>query len=137
MGQWRRKPSEPITDACPECPQKPTLPPPTLRDRRHRGLARRLVAVRRPAVFMLSEGQRPHPRRTDRRRGQLHEAADNNAIGEHVVISSFHSPEEREADARLRIRVKGCWLVCDPYARLCCENYLLTLRTSEIGWNVR
>jgi hypothetical protein len=35
---------------------------PTFRECRHRGLARPLVAVRRHAVFMLSEGERPEPR---------------------------------------------------------------------------
>ena len=40
-----------------------SLPPPTLRERRHRDLSRRLVAVRRPAVLVLSEGERPQPRR--------------------------------------------------------------------------
>jgi len=34
------------------------LPPPTLRERRHRGLARRLVAVRQRAVLVISEGER-------------------------------------------------------------------------------
>ena len=38
------------------------LPPPVLRERRHRGLARRLVVVRRRAVFVVLEGERPHPR---------------------------------------------------------------------------
>jgi hypothetical protein len=36
-----------------------SFPPPTLGERRHRG---RLVAVRRRAVLMLPEGERPHPR---------------------------------------------------------------------------
>jgi hypothetical protein len=35
------------------------LPPATLRERRHRILARRLVAVGRRAVLMLPEGERP------------------------------------------------------------------------------
>src|SRR6516164_3308302 len=53
----------------PVCPRKRTylpilepLPPPALRERRHRRLARRLVvAVRRCAVLMLPKGQRPQP----------------------------------------------------------------------------
>src|SRR6516162_1079853 len=56
-------------DAFPVCPRQQTylpiselLPPPTFRERLHRGLARRLVAVRRCAVFVLSEGECPHPR---------------------------------------------------------------------------
>src|SRR5262245_51834903 len=40
------------------------LPSPALSERRHRGLARRLVAVRRRAVLMVAKGERPHPRRT-------------------------------------------------------------------------
>src|SRR5215510_8226553 len=77
----------------PPCPRKRTclpilelLPPPALGERRHRGLARRLVAVRWPTVFVMAEGQRPHPRRTNRRRVHLHDAADDGAIGEHVVV---------------------------------------------------
>jgi hypothetical protein len=45
----------------PVCPRKRTylpiselLPPPALGERRHRGLARRLVAVRRRAVLMVA-----------------------------------------------------------------------------------
>ena len=34
---------------------------PSLRERRHRGLARRPVAVRRCAVLVVSERERPHP----------------------------------------------------------------------------
>ena len=34
------------------------IPPPALRERRHRGLARPLVAVRRRAVLMVAEGER-------------------------------------------------------------------------------
>src|SRR5262249_57663164 len=37
------------------------LPPPALRERRHRRLARRLVPVDRPAVFVVAIGQRPQP----------------------------------------------------------------------------
>jgi len=65
--------------ACQVCPQERTLGPgtalgsgaaiyalmstrPTLRERHHRGLARRLLAVRRRAVFVVLEGERPHPR---------------------------------------------------------------------------
>ena len=36
------------------------LPPPALGECRHRGLARRLVAVRRCAIVMVAEHQRPH-----------------------------------------------------------------------------
>ena len=59
-----------------------SLPPPALRERRHRGLARRLVAVRRRTIFVMSERQGPHPRRSDRRGVHLHDAADHDAVGE-------------------------------------------------------
>jgi hypothetical protein len=62
------------------------LPPPTLRERRHRGLARRLIAVRRRAVLVMSEGQSPHPRRADGRRIGLEDAPYHNALREHVVV---------------------------------------------------
>src|SRR5215831_7522036 len=55
----------------PVCPRKRTylpilqlLPPPALRERRHRGLARRLIAVRRGAIFMMPKVERPQPRRS-------------------------------------------------------------------------
>src|SRR5215469_14304917 len=67
------------------------LPLPAFRERRHRGLPRRLVPVRRRAILMIAKGQRPHPRRTLRCRVHLENAADDSAIGEHVKSSSFHS----------------------------------------------
>jgi hypothetical protein len=42
--------------------------------------------VRRRAILVLSEGERPHPRRSDRRRVHFEDAADNGAVGEHVEI---------------------------------------------------
>src|SRR5262249_34575513 len=51
-------------------------PPPAFHDRRHRGLARRLVAVDRPAVFVVAIGQRPQPWLAYRRGSRLHDAAD-------------------------------------------------------------
>jgi hypothetical protein len=36
------------------------LPPPTLGERRHRRLARRLIAVRRRAILVVTKGERPH-----------------------------------------------------------------------------
>src|SRR5262249_42717090 len=62
------------------------LPPPALGERRHRGLACRLVAMRWPTVFVMAEGQRPHPRRTNRRGVDLKDAADYITIGQHIVI---------------------------------------------------
>jgi len=62
------------------------LPPPAFGERRHGGLAARLIAVRRPTVFVVAKGQRPHPRRPDWRGVYLEDAADNYAFGKHVVI---------------------------------------------------
>jgi predicted RNase H-like nuclease len=42
---------------CPKADMPCDLPPPTFGERRHRGLARRRVAVRRRSIFMLA--QRP------------------------------------------------------------------------------
>src|SRR5262249_29809024 len=58
----------------------------TLRECRHRSLARRLIAVRRRAVFMVPEGKRPHPRRVYGRRISLEDAADDSALRKHVKI---------------------------------------------------
>src|SRR5262249_60541911 len=51
-----------VSKCVPVCPRKRTYlpilelpPPPTLRERRHRGLAPRLVAARRRAVFLVPE----------------------------------------------------------------------------------
>ena len=62
------------------------LPLPALRERRHRGLARRLVAARRGAILVVAEGVRPHPRRSHRRRGSVEDAADDRAIAENVEV---------------------------------------------------
>src|SRR5262249_47246081 len=60
--------------------------PPALRECCHRGLARRLVAVRRPAVLVLAKGERPQPWLADRRGSRLHDSADDDAIAEHVEV---------------------------------------------------
>src|SRR5262245_25827101 len=62
------------------------LPPPTLSERHHCGIARRLIAVCRRAVLVMAEGERPHPRRPDRRGLCFHDAADDDAISEHVKV---------------------------------------------------
>src|SRR5262245_57402089 len=80
-------------------------PPPAFRERRHRILARRLIAVRRGAVLVIAERERPLPRRADRRGGCFHDAAHDSAIGEHVENRrSDHWPDGREAEACLRIK---------------------------------
>src|SRR5215831_396572 len=52
--------TRPVRKCCPLCPGKRTYlpilelpPPPTLRERRHRGLARRIVAVRWRTAVMI------------------------------------------------------------------------------------
>src|SRR6516165_4483678 len=62
------------------------LPPPALGERRHGGLAARLIAVRRPTVFVVAKGQGPHPRRPDWRGMHLEDATDNGTVGEYVEI---------------------------------------------------
>jgi hypothetical protein len=44
------------------------------------------VAVSRRAVLVVPKGERPHPRLAYRRGSCLHDAADYNAIGEHVEV---------------------------------------------------
>ena len=68
-----------------------------------RTTARRLVAVRRPAVLVLAKGERPQPWLADRRGSRLHDPANDDAIAEHVEVVLIPSPDGREADARLRI----------------------------------
>src|SRR5262249_5303006 len=86
-------------------PQSPALtallPPPTLSECRHRGLARRLVAVRARAVLMMSKGERPHPRRAYGRRMRVENTPDNNAFGEHVevIIVPFARRPRRRSEA--------------------------------------
>jgi hypothetical protein len=78
LGQSCQRRLELVTDACPECPRKPTLPslpPPALRERRHRGLPRRLVAVRR--ADSLSSAQ-VREGLTDRRFGRFEAAPPPN-----------------------------------------------------------
>src|SRR6516165_10250159 len=62
------------------------FPPPALGECRHRCLARRLVTVDRRAIFVVAIGQRPEPWCAHGRGGSFHDAADHNAVSEHVVI---------------------------------------------------
>src|SRR5215831_11788332 len=62
------------------------LPPPALGERDHGSLARRRVAVDRRAVFVVAVGEGPQPGLAYRRGRSLHDAADNFAVGQHVVI---------------------------------------------------
>src|SRR5262249_538670 len=69
----------------PACPRL-SLPPPALRERRHRGLACGLIAVRRLPFSVVPVGERPQPRRSLRSSNGLHDAADHDAVGDHIVI---------------------------------------------------
>src|SRR5262249_12159766 len=69
----------------PACPRL-SLPPPTLRECRHRRLARRLIAVDGRAIFVVAESERPKPRRPNGRDGGLQDAADHQTVGQHVVV---------------------------------------------------
>jgi hypothetical protein len=62
------------------------FPPAAPGECRHRGLASVRIAVCGRAVLMLSEGQCPHPGASYWRRIGLEDAADNGAVGEHVVV---------------------------------------------------
>ena len=66
--------------------------------------------MRRRAVLVLAESERPHPRRAYRRGVHLHDAANDDAIGMHVVIVIVPLADGREADARFRIS----WAVTGP-----------------------
>jgi hypothetical protein len=83
IGRLRAPPRQHM--GAPEVPAY-LLAPPALGERGHRDLARRLVAVRRRAVLMVPEGERPHPRRSLRRHVHLEDATDRNPIGEHVEV---------------------------------------------------
>jgi len=61
-----------------------SFPPPTLRERRHRGLARRRVTARRLTIFVGQDS--PQPRRSNRGRCCFHDTAHESAIGENVEV---------------------------------------------------
>ncbi len=62
-----------------------SFPPPALGERRHRSLARRGIAVRRRAAFVIQD-QRPQPWLAYRRSCGFHDAADHNAVRDHIVV---------------------------------------------------
>jgi hypothetical protein len=80
------------------------LPLPTLGERRHRGLAGRGVAVCRRTILVVLQEERPHPRRSDGCSIREEDAADDNAIGEHVEIVVIPVAGRTRSDARLRTR---------------------------------
>jgi len=60
------------------------FPPPAFCECCHRLLAPRGVAVCRRAIPVITERERPRPRRARRHSSRLHDAADDDAINEHV-----------------------------------------------------
>jgi hypothetical protein len=69
-----------------KCDVSWSFPSPAFGERRHRGLARGLIAVRRRAVFVIVENQRPHPRRAHRRGSRLHDT-DRRRLADRVRAS--------------------------------------------------
>ena len=59
---------------------------PALGECAHCILAGRRVAVRRRAILVMPESERPHPRRSDRRCVHLQDAPDNGAVGEQAEV---------------------------------------------------
>src|SRR5262249_789163 len=62
------------------------FPPPAFRERRHRRLARRFIAMCERATFVMPEGECPHPWRAYGRGGGVEDTADDNAICKHVEV---------------------------------------------------
>jgi hypothetical protein len=65
---------------------------------------RRLVAVRRPAVLVLAKGERPQPWLADRWAAPFMIRPTTTPSQTTSKSSSFHSPDGREVEARLRAR---------------------------------
>src|SRR5262245_66495934 len=62
------------------------LLPPALSECSHCGLASRSIAVRRCPIFVMPEGERPHPGAACWSGVDFEDAADNGAIREHVEV---------------------------------------------------
>jgi hypothetical protein len=87
-------------------------PPPALRECGHRGIARRLVAVGRRAIFVVPERERPHPRCSHRRgicllASLAHVRRDGVPLVYNPLSTLYHRPtstgvSERAADHRHR-----------------------------------
>ena len=110
-----------------------SLPPPALRERSHGVLASRGVAVRGRAVFMVAEGERPHPRASDRRCVYFEDAADHQAIGNHVkvVLSPLARGTARRCALEDQIvffhlpsRTLSCWVIISIKALVLKERTL-------------
>jgi len=76
----------PVSCAPPAPPGRLLLPSPAFRERRHRVLAGSGIAVGRSAVAMVTVGQCPKPPRSYRRGNRTHNSANDDAVGEHVIV---------------------------------------------------
>jgi hypothetical protein len=106
VGHSRPRRTKPHHSPCPLHPESghlDSLPPPALGKCRHRGLARLRIAVRRRAILVVAECERPKPGRSYRRRVGLEDAAHDNPSVSTSKSSSFHSLDGRVAEARFRI----------------------------------
>jgi hypothetical protein len=81
MGALMRTRPQESDDARRHC----LLPPPAFHERRHRGLARRLIAMR-GAADVAVVAARPHPMMVLRRDRHLEDAADDDAVLDHVKV---------------------------------------------------
>ena len=98
------------------------LPPPVLRERRHSCVARRLVAVCRRAILMMSKGERPHPRRAYRRGVDLEDAADDGGRwqwGASAESASAHARVSRRRPQARRTRAL-VWQWCHSLRKSVC-----------------
>jgi len=82
-----------------------SFPPPALRKGGHRALVRRRVAVRWRPIFMMPKGQRPHPDMPTGTAAAFMMRPTTTPSASTSKSSSFHSPEGRLAEARLRTNV--------------------------------
>jgi hypothetical protein len=82
------------------------LPPPTLRERRHHGFARRLVAMRRRAIFWCPKASVHIHGSPTGDAAALKMRPTTMPSASTSQSSSRHSPEVRLADARLGINNK-------------------------------
>jgi hypothetical protein len=81
------------------------IPSPTLRERRHRRLSRRLVAVRRAADLAVMAA-RPHPLPILRRAGRHEDAADDHAGG-HIALMTAPIPVALPLAQGAKVRMLG------------------------------
>ena len=104
----------PVSCAPPAPPGRLLLPSPAFRERRHRVLAGSGIAVGRSAVAMVTVGQCPKPPRSYRRGNRTHNSANNDAVGEHVIV--VLAPLARWSACGCVFRRSARWLCDDARA---------------------